>query len=60
MPDTVEDADRRLREVRDELAAAMVLLGLGHLTPAAYARRARHLKDERLGLEAARARLRGA
>ena len=56
-PQTRLDVDLRLGELRDELAEAMVLFATGRLAPDEYARRARRVKDERLGLEASRGRL---
>lgn len=51
-PETPADLARRLRDLERELTEAMVLFGLGRIAPAEYARRARRVKDDRLGLQA--------
>lgn len=56
-PETADDVDARLAELRDALADAMVLFGLGRLASHEYAIRARRVKDERLRLEELRGRL---
>ena len=55
-PESASDVARRLCDLQHELTEAMVLFGLGRIAPDEYARRARRVKDDRLGLDALRAR----